>query len=171
MKTSEAVAVSVTLPFCWAGHYRKGLADILPSRVRVRFTFHAAWKSGAEGFLKVLLRHPAPQLAEAAFGDGHCISLLLGNDDRLAFNSGHVPGVGERQPAAKIESTQVREERKALLSCLATVAGLPQPGIAQDGPVDSLLCPGHTERVPSTLTTIYRCGQPHPLGRGQGDIR
>ena len=43
----------------------------------------------------------AAQLAEAVFGDGHRISLLSSDDDRLAFNSGHIPGVSESQPAAK----------------------------------------------------------------------
>lgn len=68
----------------------------------VPLTFHAPWEPGIECFLKVLLRHPAAQLTEASFGDGHCVSLLSGDDNSLAFNSGHIPGVSESQPAEKV---------------------------------------------------------------------
>lgn len=88
--------------------------ELWPNQIHVLFTFHASWKPGIECFLEVLLRHPATQLALATFGDGHRISLLLGNDDRLAFNSGHIPGVRESQPAVKIKDTQVGLEREVL---------------------------------------------------------
>lgn len=58
--------------------------------------------------------------------------MLLGDNDRLAFNSGHIPGVSERQPAVKIKSTQVREEREAPLSCPASGAGLSRPNVTQE---------------------------------------
>lgn len=68
-------------------------------------TFHAPWEPGVECFLKVLFRHPAAQLAEASFGDGHCVSLLLGDDDGLAFDPGHISRVSESQPTEKVTGT------------------------------------------------------------------
>ena len=105
LKTQKATH----FPYCYNYHEDRynntRLVDILPNQINILFTFHAPWKPGVECFLKVLLGHPATQLAGATLGDGHRVSLFLGNDDRLAFNPGHVPGVSESQPAATIKNT------------------------------------------------------------------
>lgn len=75
-------------------------AEISVSIIFFLPTLHAAWEPGVEGFLKIFLRHPAPQLACSSFGYRSGISLLLSDDDSFALNSCHISWISESQPAA-----------------------------------------------------------------------